>query len=92
MIPRVKTFLLAVVGLCLMAHVQTKQFTKDIVTSLNSHHAEEVVGGAAGVGYAAATALSASGHSLSNLDKTVDKRRPSSAVEDWSLVCQQLCG
>ncbi|XP_013103578.2 uncharacterized protein LOC106084442 [Stomoxys calcitrans] len=30
--------------------------------------------------------------SLGNLDKTVAKSRPSSAVEDWSLVCQQLCG
>lgn len=29
---------------------------------------------------------------LLNLDKIVAVRTPSSAVQDWSLVCQQLCG
>ncbi|XP_073843151.1 uncharacterized protein [Musca autumnalis] len=81
--------LLLVALLCVTAHAKTIALGKDDVTShlMVMGHSDRK-----GAGQEAVTAT-ASLHSLAEiLDKTVDNSTPSSAVEDWSLVCQQLCG
>ncbi|XP_075160776.1 uncharacterized protein LOC142233662 [Haematobia irritans] len=82
-----KLLLLALV-VSVMAHDIHFAFAKDIVTSSNSVRG----GGDVTNTQAIRSAASKLETAVDNLDKTVDKSRPSSAVEDWSLVCQQLCG
>ncbi|XP_061398922.1 uncharacterized protein LOC133334624 [Musca vetustissima] len=79
--------LLLVGLLAATAHAKTIVLAKDNVTSQLPLH-----GGAKGDdGPESVTATAAS--VAENLDdKTVDSSTLSSAVEDWSLVCQQLCG
>ncbi|XP_011290780.1 uncharacterized protein LOC101888001 [Musca domestica] len=79
---------LLLVGLLgITAHAKTIVLAKDNVTSHLMLH-----GGGGGDGGDGKPAVTAPASEAGNLDKTVDLSTPSSAVEDWSLVCQQLCG
>lgn len=62
--------------LCAIAHAKTIAINKHVVTSLSKANSGD-----------------ASDNENLNLDNTLARRRAaSSAVQDWSLVCQQLCG
>lgn len=89
MLYRFTWLLLAVVTFGIEAHGKTLSLkVKDNVTSLIAQG--DVT--QSDVSTTAAAAAAASGQTVHNLDKTIDESRTSSAVQDWSLVCQQLCG
>lgn len=74
--------ILLVVTCGLKAHARTLELNKDFVTSLlQSRDAVSET-----------NKEDVTRNRNLNLDNIVTIETPSSAVQDWSLVCQQLCG
>lgn len=74
--------ILLVVSCSWIAHARTFQLNKDFVTSLLQ----------SGDAVSETNKEDVTRNRNLNLDNIVTIETPSSAVQDWSLVCQQLCG